>query len=496
MTFPKTVGFQNTGEVIAEVVIIKGTTGGLFIYNGNPQLGNPPILAAVPPGVHFDPFGNPVNSVLNIGNFSAAHAGFDQYGDFFLVDGLDNHRMIMATGGAPFNQPGMAVNDPCIIFYNEFGAITLVVDPQAGGTFQYQDNNSGVQGPLIGAQIGKNTTDPVTSQTLTGGINVLDPVFGDTLSIIGANINWALPSFTKSANDTINQGSGATSPFRHIGAPEQSQTGHAVMRLYGTSVDGTVPAGVIISTTDPPVRAGASLLELQGGAILLNLATSPASVAGNTQLWSDSFTQLHTDRPFQTDQHIEIKNQAAPGAGGSGAKFYSTTGYAQVQSGQTGIGGDALSYDVGRLTKVATGTTINAVTAVNIAGLSKTLGIGKYHAHGKIWYKGNQAGGVPVLGFTFGGTITDISASGEYTAMNIGATSPIPYYNNSTVENPTGTHTGPTLTNGGFVEYEFDMMFTTSAGGTLQAAGSTSVAADTYTIQADSYMEIFPVLAT
>lgn len=113
MTYPSGAwGFQNPGIVVAQEVIISGgVTGGLFIYNGPAGPGNPPVLSAVAPGVTTDPFGNPVGAVLNIGNFSAAHVGFDQNGNVYIVNSADQIQIQFdaAHGSLVFFGPGGAV---------------------------------------------------------------------------------------------------------------------------------------------------------------------------------------------------------------------------------------------------------------------------------------------------------------------------------------------------------------------------------------------------
>lgn len=53
-----------TGFFVGKFVVIFGTGGGLFIYNGTPGLGNAPVLYETAPGVTHDPYGNglPVTS--------------------------------------------------------------------------------------------------------------------------------------------------------------------------------------------------------------------------------------------------------------------------------------------------------------------------------------------------------------------------------------------------------------------------------------------------
>jgi hypothetical protein len=42
--------------------IVSSADGGIFVHNGTPALGNPPVLALPANGVKTDPYGNPVTS--------------------------------------------------------------------------------------------------------------------------------------------------------------------------------------------------------------------------------------------------------------------------------------------------------------------------------------------------------------------------------------------------------------------------------------------------
>jgi hypothetical protein len=86
------------GVVIARIIVVYGASGGLFIYNGTPAPGNPPILSAVAPGVTTDPYGNPVKAVLNIGSLAGAHAGFDDDGNEYLTDPTGATRIYLSPG--------------------------------------------------------------------------------------------------------------------------------------------------------------------------------------------------------------------------------------------------------------------------------------------------------------------------------------------------------------------------------------------------------------
>lgn len=98
------------GVFFGRLVVITsgGVLSGLFIYTGTPGPSNPPVLSAVAPGVTTDPYGNPVTAVLNIGNQSGAHSGFDASGIEYLSDSagdiritIDPGRQLIGFYGAP-----------------------------------------------------------------------------------------------------------------------------------------------------------------------------------------------------------------------------------------------------------------------------------------------------------------------------------------------------------------------------------------------------------
>ena len=79
---PEAVGAapgQASPNVIARVVIIYGTNQGVFLYQGPPSLGNPPVLSLTGPDTTTDPYGNPVTpdgyTVYEPGGVQAIFAG-------------------------------------------------------------------------------------------------------------------------------------------------------------------------------------------------------------------------------------------------------------------------------------------------------------------------------------------------------------------------------------------------------------------------------------
>lgn len=106
-----------TSVVIARIIIIYGPSGGLFIYNGTPSYGNPPVLSATEAST--DPYGNPVTPVLNIGPQDAGHAGFDNNGVLYLSDSNAKVRIEIDPGRSViefFDASGAGIDPPIMTF--------------------------------------------------------------------------------------------------------------------------------------------------------------------------------------------------------------------------------------------------------------------------------------------------------------------------------------------------------------------------------------------
>jgi hypothetical protein len=432
--------------IIAQRVIIpSGAQGtGLFVYSSSPPAKGNLITQIVAPGVTQDPFGDAVNAVLNIGTWSGAgallqHFGVDQQGRVYIV-GTDGVTRIIINNG--FGGTG-----PDIRFFNDFGAVILVVDPGRGGVFQYQDLGSATQGVLVGAFVTKNTTDPINGQTLSAGINVIDPAFGDSLTVVGANVSFVQALFTRNGIQTANTGSGATSPFMTIVAPEQGHAGHAVQRWFGTSADGTVPGGSVLSLTDPPVRASSAVMEIQGDLVLTGVATPAAPPAGDTRLFSD------------------------------------VTGFLRLLA---GLAGDTNTYAAAwQVVKAsAVPQTIASTAFTTITGLTLPVGIAKYAFRARITYGAGSNAGTGLFQF-------------------VGPANTGPWMNAIFVQNNGGTLgdaqngalgfvTSPLLTTAArnVVDMEGECTFT--AAGTLQVQAAEGTSGDTVIIE-QGHLWLYPL---
>jgi hypothetical protein len=101
---PLGIGVQpgQSNIVFAQLVIISGASGGLFLYNGAPGPGNPPVLWAVPPGVTADPYHNPVSAVLGVGTPGGPQTLIDASGDVTLTGTSGNQLSLMPGAALPF----------------------------------------------------------------------------------------------------------------------------------------------------------------------------------------------------------------------------------------------------------------------------------------------------------------------------------------------------------------------------------------------------------
>jgi hypothetical protein len=91
-------GFNNGAIVVAEKVIVFGAGDGVFVYNGTPGLGNAPVFVAASPSTTEDPYGNPVDPVVQLGSASGAHINVDQFGELVMFNSAGQIVMFMQPG--------------------------------------------------------------------------------------------------------------------------------------------------------------------------------------------------------------------------------------------------------------------------------------------------------------------------------------------------------------------------------------------------------------
>lgn len=290
-----TLTIPTNAGVGAARIVLDGIHGAILVYSNSPQ-GKGSLVYSLSFTNFTDPYGNQVKRLMNLGVWDPttglmdAHLGVDGTGNMYLVDTNGATRMLMANGSLP---TGPSSNtDPAIWFFNAFGAIVLVVDPNAGGTFQYQDLGSATQGGLIGAQMAKTGPDPVQNRTINPGITIINPVFGDQTTVLGSIITQVNLNFNQSFTSTPAGGtpSGAIGPAQNFFGPWMTGLNNVILALFGESPDTTVDAGLLITKATAAQTQGVkktnALLEVQGfiGALLGASAANAyfASVTGDT----------------------------------------------------------------------------------------------------------------------------------------------------------------------------------------------------------------------
>jgi hypothetical protein len=99
------IGFPPSEVLATTVVISTATSGstGIFVYNGTPGSGNPPIFSIVAPGVTADPFGNPVTAVFSINGSAGQSILFNIIGGvakelFITGDAIEQTAANIASG--------------------------------------------------------------------------------------------------------------------------------------------------------------------------------------------------------------------------------------------------------------------------------------------------------------------------------------------------------------------------------------------------------------
>jgi hypothetical protein len=94
--------------VVSPLVIITGTgaDSGLFVYNGQPAAGNPPVFWVVSPGVTADPFGNTVQAVMGVGTLGGPGLLIDQFGNLAMAGADGSLLELSPEANLPFALTG------------------------------------------------------------------------------------------------------------------------------------------------------------------------------------------------------------------------------------------------------------------------------------------------------------------------------------------------------------------------------------------------------
>lgn len=225
----------------------------------------------------------------------------DEQGVFFVLvvqGGPGSGEFIYdANGNLRSSNVGQATTDPIkglscpqgFATWNGHGSIVNLLSTAdgKGAFFQYQDNQSNVQGTLILAVSSVAGTDPVGGAAYPAGLYGVDPAFGDTLTATGANIHLSQVAYTLAGTILAAAGGGATSPSLRLDAPEQGTGFHLEMLMQGDSPDGSHFGQLLIgrvATAGALTPVSTALVEIQGNASNTPALLLQAAASGNALL--------------------------------------------------------------------------------------------------------------------------------------------------------------------------------------------------------------------
>ena len=248
----KTFGFSN--EIIPFLVISgEGNGVGVFVYNGTPEFGNPPI-AWLTNGSLVDPYGNPLPAVM----------GISGVGEF-------------SAGAATITPSGL-------FLYNSSGQLAFSFSPVSGGT----DPRNG--GPYIPGVWAYNTGSPGTAGI--GFVNI-GGTAGLELPPSGSTKNVDPPQVTSFVDNA-----GLVNEFVGIQINSGIQSGpggNTAIDLFSESADATfATAGALVTT-------GVQILTWATGGVIV-------STGNGTMRGRPDFTQ--TDITIDTNANLTGPNPA------------------------------------------------------------------------------------------------------------------------------------------------------------------------------------------
>jgi hypothetical protein len=337
-----------SGIIRARVIIVSGAGGGVFVYNGTPALGNPPVLAIVAPGVTTDPFGNAVNAVLNIGSLSGAHFGVDQFGNVYMANAAGTTTIYMSptsnvieffptgTGAGP------AISIGSIAGTDQFGHTFPAGIALAGLPFLIYSGTPAA-GNLIGSWSPVSTTDTF-GNPVPQGLNVAQ----GTLNV------GSIPAATETLNPgpLLEYGSTGTAVqlFTANGTftpPASFVAGSAQVLAIGPGASGAAAGAGIAG---PGGGAGASAYNAAAPFTALTgyAVTVPAAGAGSATTIATDSTTLSAPAGHATAGGGAGGLGGAAGtgpagttgfAGGTGGSFGSVSGGGGGGAGGTAAGG-------------------------------------------------------------------------------------------------------------------------------------------------------------
>ena len=301
--------------VIATLVIVEGTGGGLFVYNGTPGPANPPVFSVVAPGVTKDPYGNTVAAVMEAGVPGTGQTQIDQSGNILLA-GPDGSPVIQLN---PSHQRIQLYSDPA-------GAGALLASlASVAGTDQY--GNTYPQGLLI-------TTGLIQGTTFEGAEFIINtagaffyattPAFGNLIATIAnsggtdsfgnayigvagggyAAYTFVSPNFLATAYAASGiqffKASSAAGPYTSVGTAVGFDAGTPATRFPALPVIISQGLSVTGGITTDTLSAGA------GGFTVGNAGAAAISAGGHNPLLTVTDTTSAPGNP-----NIEVVSAAA-----------------------------------------------------------------------------------------------------------------------------------------------------------------------------------------
>lgn len=219
------------GVTLAHYVIVFGAAGGLFVYNGTPALGNPPIFWATSATV--DPFGNAIPNdstagVAGTGTFSAGNTIINASGTFVYssTPALGNLIASFASAGG-FDTPG-----------NSYlaGNVGYTFEPSEPAYYAVSSSANGIAVYRATTEAGPWTLKGGLAYVAVGnaGMQIYNQTSHADLTMLDA---------TDGAGNVFTELSGILSLTPAVGTPTATPSGNALVYADTNGVPRTLSAG-------------------------------------------------------------------------------------------------------------------------------------------------------------------------------------------------------------------------------------------------------------
>jgi hypothetical protein len=479
------------------VVFGTGAGTGLFVYNGQPALGNPPIFYVTTASV--DPFGNPVTpNEVNAATLS------------LLVS-------LIQAQSAIFN-PG-----PVLLYGNPGATLTAFTStgtftPPSNGTVQVYFIGAGAAGAagIAGGGGGESALDSDTVTGLAPYTITLDAVSTRATfntKTVTAHSATGRVGATGSTNAThfnggngaltgVPAGGGAASSVGPGGNAAGNTPGHggAAAFVYEAGGNGGV-SGVAGSAPGGGGGGGAAgaagyaliIFIPAGGSALLD---SIAQAGGVDPIGGGTYVAGITNYNPTFGTYTSLQNGGLKGQAG-GQTYNQRPSPSPLAFPIVDVTADGNTYDMTRLTVVATPppVTFSSVGPADIPGLKLPVGIGTYEIVGQIVFEGIAAAAGNAK-FSWSAASPPTASAIKLTGMFWQDTGGAISINGGVMNAVTDILTSQVLS----ITAEYVLTIrgwaTFSAAGTLQLQAACSNAADTFQVRVNgTYLKLLPVVA-